>query len=228
MYPSGLGQFKEKQIVKYFHNLYYNSPGQTWQNTFWMGIPIWKCPLDLWIYQEMIYDLKPNIIIETGTAYGGSAMYLSSICDIVNSGKIITIDIAETPYGNQIDNKTIHRPSHNRIQYLKGSSVDSEIIRQVKDQISITDKVMIILDSDHSKVHVLNELNSYKDIVTKGSYIIVEDSNINGHPINKAHGLGPMEAIDEFLNHNKNFIIDKSKEKFLMTFNPKGYLKRIE
>ncbi len=228
MFPASLGQFKEKQIVKYFHELYYNSPGQTWQNTFWMGIPIWKCPLDLWVYQEMIYEMRPNIIIETGTAYGGSAMYLSSICEIVNSGKIITIDIAETPYGNTIDNATKHRPAHKRVQYFKGSSVDKEIIQRVKNEISSTDKVMIILDSDHSKEHVLNELNSYKNIVTKGSYIIVEDSNVNGHPTNKLHGPGPMEAIEEFLKHNKNFIVDETKEKFLMTFNPKGFLKRIE
>ncbi|OFX32466.1 MAG: cephalosporin hydroxylase [Bacteroidetes bacterium GWA2_32_17] len=227
MFKEKLIKYKEEKTVNNFHKLYYNSSKQTWQNTFWMGIPIWKCPLDLWIYQEMIYEMKPDIIIESGTAYGGSAMYLSSICDIINSGKIITIDIAETPYGIEKDKTTIHRPVHKRIQYLKGSSVDNKIIQQVIKDISSTDKVMIILDSDHTKEHVLNELNSYKNIVTKGSYIIVEDTNINGHPIKKSFGLGPMEAIEEFLKHNYNFIIDKTKEKFFMSFNPKGYLKRI-
>lgn len=87
---------------------------------------------------------------------------------------------------------------------------------------------MVILDSDHKKVHVLNELKIYSKFVSKGSYLIVEDSNINGHPVLPNFGLSPMEAIKDFLKENKNFIIDKTKEKFFLTFNPNGYLKRIK
>ena len=99
---------------------------------------------------------------------------------------------------------------------------------QVGKLISDKDKVMVILDSDHHKEHVLNELRIYGKFVTKESYIIVEDTNINGHPVYPDFGPGPMEAVEEFLRENKNFVIDKTREKFYLTFNPRGYLKKIE
>lgn len=208
-----------KEIINQFHKLYYDSYafGGTWINTFWMGIPTSKCPLDMWIYQEIISSIKPDLIIETGTFNGGSALYLASICDIIKKGKVISIDIE----------KRKNRPIHPRIKYLLGSSTSESIVEQIKKTINQKDKVLIILDSDHSKKHVLNELNIYKGLVTKGSYIIVEDTNVNGHPIAIEHGPGPMEAIYEFLRNNKNFVIDKSMEKFYMTFNPNGYLKKL-
>ena len=182
-----------------------------------MGINIQKCPMDLFIYQEILYDVRPDLIIETGTAAGGSAYYLAHICDILGSGKIITVDIG-------LD-KT--RPFHPRISYLLGSSVDPTIIEKIKSNINQELTVLVILDSHHSKDHVLKELNLYDKFVTKDSYMIVEDSNVNGHPVFLAHGSGPMEAINEFLLTNKNFVIDSSREKFMMTFNPKGYLKKL-
>lgn len=210
----------EENIIDQFHKLYYDSHlfGETWVNTFWLGIHIEKCPLDPWIYQEIIYAIKPDIIIECGTAYGGSALFLASICDLVNNGKVITIDI-ENREG---------RPEHKRIKYLLGSSTSEEIVDYVNKLIDDKDKVMVILDSDHHKEHVLNELRIYSKFITKGSYIIVEDTNVNGHPVVPSFGPGPMEAVKEFLKENKNFAIDKTKEKFLLTFNPNGYLKKIK
>ncbi|MDD5688327.1 MAG: CmcI family methyltransferase [Elusimicrobia bacterium] len=209
----------EKDIVRNFHKLYYDSNvmHKTWRNTYWLGVRALKCPLDLWIYQEIIYEQKPDVIIETGTANGGSARYLATMCDFVNNGKIITVDIENVA----------NRPQHKRIQYLLGSSISKEIVEQIKKQISDKDKVMVILDSDHRKDHVLEELKIYSKFVTKGSYLIVEDSNVNGHPVNISFGPGPYEAIEEFLKENKNFVIDEEKEKFLMTFNPSGYLRKI-
>ena len=86
----------------------------------------------------------------------------------------------------------------------------------------------MILDSDHSQAHVFQELTIYSPLVTKGSYLIVEDTNVNGHPVCPEHGPGPMEAIEEFLKKNKDFVIDGEKEKFLMSFNPRGYLRRMK
>ncbi|OQX52967.1 MAG: cephalosporin hydroxylase [Candidatus Omnitrophica bacterium 4484_213] len=210
----------EKSIVDQFHKLYYDSHifGKTWGNTFWLGIPIMKCPLDLWIYQEIISEVKPDVMIECGTAYGGSALFLASMCDLVNNGKVITVDIEDKK----------NRPQHKRIKYLLGSSTSEEIVGQVRELITNKDKVMVLLDSDHHKEHVLSELRIYSKFVTKGSYIIIEDTNINGHSAYPDFGPGPMEAVEEFLKENKNFIMDRSKEKFYLTFNPKGYLKKMK
>lgn len=87
---------------------------------------------------------------------------------------------------------------------------------------------MVILDSDHSKVHVLNELRIYSKLVTKGNYLIVEDTCINGHPVCQGFGPGPMEAVEEFLKENQDFVVDRTREKFYLTFNPKGGLRRIK
>jgi len=211
----------EQQILNDFHRLYYGPAwplvGETWHNTFWMGVNTWKCPLDLWIYQEIVWEVRPDVIVETGTAYGGTSLFLAHLCDLIGHGKIITIDI-ETK-GN--------RPHHGRIEYLHGSSTSEEIRNQIKRRLPSNAKVIVILDSDHSKEHVLRELMIYSEFVSTGSYIIVEDTNLNGHPVAGHHGPGPMEAVSEFLKQNRTFRIDRSREKFLMTFNPMGYLRRV-
>lgn len=209
----------EKNVVKSFHELYYNST--IWNkglgNTYWFGIKTLKCPLDCWIYQEIIYKLKPDIIIECGTFNGGSALYLAGLCDLLNKGKIITID-TDSYRG---------KPRHKRINYLLGMSTSDNVVGQVKKMIKPQDKVLVILDSDHSRDNVLKELRIYNKFVPKGGYIIVEDTNINGHPVRSEFGPGPMEAVETFLKENKNFAVDKNQEKFYLTFNPNGYLQRI-
>jgi cephalosporin hydroxylase len=209
-----------RYVIDEFHKLYYDShlAGGTWRNTFWLGVPTLKNPLDLWIYQELIYELRPDIVIETGTANGGSALFIASICDLVNNGRIITVDIQDSE----------GRPQHNRIKYLIGSSVSTEIVEQIRNSISPEDKVMIVLDSDHSKKHVLSELRIYSNLVSKEGYIIVEDTNLNGHPVALENGPGPMEAVEEFLMENNSFVVDSHREKFYLTFNPKGYLRKIK
>jgi len=96
----------------------------------------------------------------------------------------------------------------------------------VRRAVAEDDRVLVLLDSDHSKDHVLAELRAYSGFVTAGSYLIVEDTNIGGHPVSTDAGPGPMEAVDEFLAENRTFAIDESKEKFFLTFNPRGYLRR--
>lgn len=208
----------EKNIVNQFHKLYYDSffLNKTWSDTKWLGVKTQKLPLDLWIYQEIIYELKPDLIIETGTASGGSALYLASICDLINHGKIVTIDIL----------KEKNRPKHKRIRYITGSSTSTEVKKYLSRIIQKSKKVMAILDSDHHKSHVLKELEIYSKFVTKGQYLIIEDTNLNGHPVDPDFGSGPGEAVNEFLSINKSFTLDKSKEKFYLTFNPGGYFKK--
>ena len=206
--------------ITQFHKLYYNSWGEdaTWRNMYWLGTPILKNPFDLWIFQEIIHNLKPNVIIECGTKYGGSALYLASICDMEDKGKVITIDIEDQK----------NKPQHKRIHYLLGSSISEETHNKIDNLIDKDDNVLVILDSLHTKDHVLEELKNYSKYVKKGGYIIVEDTHLNGYPIAPFFGPGPMEAVMEFLKINKDFQIDKNKEKFLMTWNPNGYLKKVK
>lgn len=200
--------------VERFHQLYYYS--YPWQGrTRWLGTEIQKCPLDLWIYQEIIHSNKPDFIIESGTLNGGSAHFIATICDLVDHGKVITIDVNE---------KEI--PPHPRITKLVGNSVSDKILGKVNDIVG-DGTAMVVLDSDHSKGHVLSEMTHYKKFVTLGQHLIVEDTNLNGHPVDPSFGEGPLEAVREFLHNDKNFAIDFSKEKFLLSFNTNGYLKRI-
>ena len=211
-----------QDIVKKYQKLYFDSYlfGKTWVETYWMGYPIFKCPLDLWVYQEMMFKLKPDIVIETGTNYGGSALYLAQMCDLVGNGKIISIDITDH-YGAG------NRPQHDRIVYLLGSSTSDEIINKIRELIPADSTVLVILDSDHHKDHVLEELRRYHPFVSKGSYLIVEDSNLNGNPVKQNFGPGPREAIEEFFKENSDFRVDREMEKFYMTFNPGGYLLKL-
>lgn len=211
---------KQEEIIitDQFHIQYYNSHQQTWANTKWLGIPAQKCPFDLWTYQEILYELRPDIIIECGTAEGGSTLFLASICDLINHGSVITIDVLP-PEG---------KPAHNRVTYLHGSSVSVEIVEKVKSMIGSSDKVMVILDSDHSKQHVLCEIETYGPLVSLNHYLIVEDTNINGNPVLPSFGAGPMEAVKEYLNKNSDFVSDRDRENHYLTFNPNGYLRRIK
>ena len=209
---------RSTSLLDEFHKFYYDSAilKEGRGTTYWLGVPALKLPQDLWIYQEILHELKPDVIIETGTAAGGSALYLASLCDLLNQGRVITIDIEFRA----------DRPKHPRITYLTGSSVSPSIVEQVKQAIKPGEIVMAILDSDHTEKHVLEELRVYAPLVTPGQYMIVEDSNVNGHPVDSAHGPGPMEAIDVFLKENSQFGIDKAREKLLLTFNPRGYLRK--
>jgi len=202
-------------ITDMFHMCYYNT--RIWENTFWHGYQILKCPLDMWIYQELIWNIKPDYLIETGTFYGGSALYYAHLFDLQGHGKVITIDTTERP----------NRPEHARIKYINGSSSDPQIFEQVKKLTGDDKKIMMVLDSDHSKDHVIKEMNLWYSLVNLNNYMIVEDTNVNGHPVRNNFGPGPMEAVDEFLQSNDMFEIDFYQQKFLMTQNPRGYLKRV-
>ena len=210
-------KFLSKKITNLFHTMYYRNEKRTWSNTYWFGCRVLKCPLDLFIYQEILYKIKPDYIIETGTAFGGSALYFASLLDLLGKGHVYSIDL----------NEITTQPTHERVTYITSSSTDDKVHDLLKSVVKPTDKVVVILDSDHSKQHVLNELNLFSQYVSLDSYMIVEDSNQSGHPVSPFMKEGPMEAIHEFLSTRSDFEIDKEQEKFYLTFNPDGYLKRI-
>lgn len=209
----------EEAVVRQFHDLYYRrwiAKADT-INLSWFGHHVLKCPLDLWIYQELLVRVRPDVVIETGTKFGGSALYLAMILDQIGHGRVITIDIEAQP----------NRPAHPRISYITGSSIDAGVIAQLRQTVG-RQRAMVVLDSDHCAAHVYQEMIAYSPLVQAGDYLIVEDTNVNGHPVWPDFGPGPMEAVDRFLAENHDFIIDKRCERFLMTLNPRGYLKRSE
>jgi cephalosporin hydroxylase len=205
-----------RTLVEWFHRLFYYDGASTWSNTTWLGVSLQKCPLDLWVYQELLASVKPAVIVECGTAFGGSAYFLASLCELLEHGEVITIDV---------ESRT-DRPVHERVTYLTGSSTDPATVASVEEFISGRGPVLVLLDSDHSKAHVLSELRLYAPLVTPGSYLVVEDSNVNGHPVLPDFGPGPMEAIKEFLEGDTEFSVDRSREKYFLTFNPSGYLRK--
>jgi cephalosporin hydroxylase len=212
--------------VDRFHELYYErtvderTVGDTDRTTFWLGHRAVKCPLDLWIYQEIMHERRPDAIVETGTARGGSALFLACMCDLLGRGRVITIDLRQRP--------PERLAQHPRIDYRTGSSVAPEVVRAVHESIDPAERAMVILDSDHHRDHVLAEMRAYAPLVKPGDYLIVEDTNVNGHPALPDFGPGPMEAVDAFLATEGGFEIDRSREKLLLTFNPRGYLRRRE
>jgi cephalosporin hydroxylase len=209
-----------KQTIDNFHELYYaGSNKPLFMTTSWMGVLAHKCPLDLWIYQEILVRTRPEVIIETGVAYGGSTLYLANVCDMLGQGSVIGVDIA-------FDRLAPEVRSHPRIKLFEGSSTDPLITEEIA-RICAGRRTMVVLDSDHSMNHVLKELEIYSPLVTAGCYLIVEDTNVNGHPVFKSFGPGPMEASKEFLKTHPQWKIDSNCERLLLTFNPEGYLLRI-
>jgi len=161
--------------------------------------------------------VRPQLIIECGTFVGGSALFLACICDLLGQGQVVTIDLERLP----------NRPTHPRITYMTGSSTSPDVVTAVSEMALRLRPVLVILDSDHHVHHVHEEMKLFGPLVSRGSYLIVEDSNINGHPVGRDFGPGPMEAIRAFLAHHPEFAPDCEREKFFLTFNPSGYLKRF-
>ncbi len=219
--PRGLDRLYRRSrvarlIARHFARLYYYNADRTIFQTAWLGHTTLKYPTDLWVYQEIVAERRPDLIVETGTWRGGSALFLGAVCDAIGHGEVISIDLHEW----------VEYPAHPRVTYLTGSSVSPEVVDAVRDRADRAERVLVILDSDHRGEHVLAELRAYADIVEPGSYVIVEDTNINGHPVLPEFGSGPMEAADAFLAEETRFVRDPARERLFLTANPRGFLRR--
>lgn len=201
-------------------------------NFTWLGRPIIQFPQDIIAIQEIIWSIKPDLIIETGIAHGGGLILYASILELIGKGKVIGIDIDIREHNRKEIEK---HPLSKRIKMIEGSSIDEETIRQVSRLTRNKKTILIILDSNHTKDHVLAELNRYSAFVTKGSYLIVFDTIINdlpdrffySRPWNRSNN--PKLAVHEFLKNNDRFMIDKKLEnKLMITVAPDGYLKCIK
>jgi cephalosporin hydroxylase len=175
----------------------------------WRGIRVVKFPSDLLLYSQVIYNNRPDWIIETGTAYGGSALFLADMLSLFGgNGKVITIDIEKR-----------HSLNHPRIEAIEGSSVAPEIYEEVKRRIS--GKVMVVLDSNHRRMHVIRELRLYGRLVTRGQFMVVEDSYTkNENPYY------PARAIDWYLAHTDKFQKEPIEDQFIFAVTRGGWLRR--
>ena len=212
---------KGRDVATELNVVYYDLA--VWQKTTWLGIPSQQTPTDNWSMQEIISEIRPDYIIEAGTRYGGTTLFYASVLSLVNPiGKVITIDIApETDDASKL-------PLWNqRVEMIVGSSVEPKVTDHIAEEVK-GKKVLVTLDSLHTREHVLKEMQIYSKLVTPGSYLVVQDTNLNGHPVEPNFGPGPMEAVQEFLKTNDNFVADRSREKFFLTFYPGGWLKRIK
>ena len=185
---------------------------QKYSYTFtWMGRPIIQLPEDMVRIQEVIYRVKPDVIIETGIAHGGSLIFYASICKILGKGRVIGIDIEIRPHNRKAIELHEMFPL---ITLIEGSSTTPEILKQVKKLVKPGESVLIILDSCHTKQHVLNELEGYHDIVTSGSYLVATDGIMKdlydvprGKPEWKSDN--PVEAVNEFLKKHPEFVLEQ-------------------
>lgn len=201
------------KIIKDFNELYYKCDRQTWCQTAWRGINVLKPPTDLWIYQELIEKHRPDLIIETGTLRGGSAVFFADMNRLMNpNGHVVTIDINP----KNLNPKSLESDA----EFWTGSSIDVIVIERLKKLIQQRNcqTVMVILDSDHSEVHVTKELELYSPLVTVGMPLIVEDGG-NCYSVEV--------AIENWLKKNSHFVQDFECEKFMLTFNRFGYLEKL-
>ena len=250
-------QESEKRISSYAHNtplqkaaknFFYESVDSKYSYNFYsLGIPIIQYPQEMIAMQELIWKTRPELIIETGIAHGGSLIWNASMlalldyCECIENGnqpsaqkskrKVLGIDIDIRPQNRA---KIEAHPMSSLIEMIEGSSTDSKIINDVESIASNYKRIMVCLDSNHTHEHVLAELKAYAPLVTKESYCVVFDTCIQNLPVNNSqdrpwgNGNNPQTAVFEFLNSHEEFVPDKKiEQKLLVTVCPNGYLKRV-
>ncbi|MFX0088149.1 MAG: cephalosporin hydroxylase family protein [Candidatus Hodarchaeota archaeon] len=202
-------------------------------NFSWLGRPIIQFPQDIMAMQEIIWDCKPDLIIETGIAHGGSLIFYASLLELLGgNGKVLGIDIDIRDHNRKaIESHSMAK----RIIMLEGSSTSVEIINQVQKIVQNYERILVCLDSYHTHDHVLNELELYSPFVTKGCYLVVFDTIVEDFPEGYVEdrpwrkGSNPKTAVIEFLRTTDRFIIDKDIEnKLLITVTPDGFLKCVK
>lgn len=201
----------------------------------WMGVPVIQLPADIMATQEVIWNSKPDVIVETGVARGGSVLMLASLLQLTGGRKVIGVDIDIRAHNRD----SIERhPMSKHVELIEGSSTSSETLEKVRSHINPGDRVMVILDSDHSFEHVLNELRTYGPIVTEGCYLVVADTLLgflseDQTPRERSHvwlkGNEPLSAIRQYVTETDRFELDKVLNgKLVMSSSPAGYYRCIK
>lgn len=230
------------RISSYEKNQELQNSGQAWleasmdnmyvYNFSWMGRPIIQTPQDILAMQEIIWQVKPDIIIETGIAHGGSIIFYASMLQLIgNNGFVIGVDIEIREHNRKAIES---HQTFTSIKLIEGSSIENNIVQQVKNLIPANSRVLVVLDSMHTHDHVAKELELYSPLVSKDSYLVVYDTLVEYLPEKFSndrpwgHGNSPLTAANQFLQKNSNFKLDKTIEnKLIVTAGRGGYLKKI-
>lgn len=200
-------------------------------NFTWMGRPIIQYPQDMVAMQELIWEIKPDLIIETGIAHGGSLIYYASILELIGKGEVLGIDIDIREHNKK---EIESHPMFKRISMIQGSAISEEVLIKVKEFSKDKKTIMVCLDSNHTHEHVLRELELYSPFVSVGSYCVVFDTIVEDMPVKMYDrpwdvGNNPKTAVFEFLKKSSDFEIDKQLDnKLLISVAPDGYLKRVK
>lgn len=195
--------------------------GGAWERIRYRGVPIFKYPEDLWVYQELIEEIRPTAIVETGTCQGGSSLYFQDLLDRLPTDsrgrRVITVDV---------QNQVAARDP--RIVYVVGDSTHPDTLGQVQGHLRPDDVVMVCLDSEHLESHVFAELQMYPALVTAGSYLVVEDTFISRYDCqgDRFQDGSTWEALQRWLPDHPEFECDPERDKFLLSMNPGGWLRR--
>lgn len=197
----------------------------------WLGLPIIQLPQDIVATQEIIWKAKPDVIIETGIAWGGSVALYASLLQLIGKGKVVAIDLNLMDH---VSDQIMSCPFSSRIHLYKGSSTDPAIVEKVRAHIEPGQSVMVLLDSNHTHQHVLDELRAYGPLVTKGQYVVVSDTVVEDIP-EQTHrtrpwgpGDNPKTALYQYLKETNRFEIDyEIDNKLLLSFSPHGYCRCV-
>ena len=199
-----------------FTNAYYRS--LAWRRTRWIGHPVDNAPTDLFAYQEILGEVRPDWIIETGTAEGGRAYFLATICDLLGHGRVLSVDPGARS----------GRPDHPRITYLTGPAHEPGVVDEVRGIVGSDPHAVVILGTRGRRDRTRREFEAYASMVPVGSYVVVEHTALNGFPIDASFGPGPHEALRRIMNLHGEFLADNEREQHSLTFNPGGFLRRIK
>lgn len=211
----------DRLAVERFHRRWYE--GQAWLRMTFLGVPIQKWPGDLWNYQEILGALRPSLVVEFGTRHGGSALYFAETLHSLGlQGRVLTVDIAPAECADAVK-------ARGDIERMACSSTDPAVAARIAAlRAERPGPVFAILDGDHRRDHVRAEMESLRPLLVRGDVLIVEDGNVNGHPVLPEFGPGPLEAIRDYVAaHPGDYERDVAREsKFGFTFAPDGYLRR--
>jgi len=210
----------DDEIIRRFAEIWWADRNTFFTNTF-LGVPALQHPFDAWITQEIIVEVAPQVIVEAGSFGGGSAMLWAMIQQqVVPDGRVIAIDLDDN-----MDQARQIPLFNERVTFVHGSSTDPAVVEHVH-QLVAGQRALVILDSAHTKEHVTAEIDAYAPLVEPGSYLIVQDTFVNGHPLEREWGPGPFEAVTNFLATDGRFEVDRTRERMKFTFNPNGFLRR--